>query len=317
MSTWLTSVVSKLTGMLASKPPSAHVGVFGKHPGWNDHIDDLGLDSEPLVAAKQYLYVHGIGGVVDSGKWENPPPEDPVIGFSHVFLWKDATNSILGKMWDSRDGKNRTKYPMIVCVHLSNRTTPGLPDTMPLLDELEVACKKTNSAEEVQSVIGNSRGRAAGLLNSPPIPPVNKAQFAEQIGLTRDAEATLRVVYASESYLGWMRTGPAAAIDLKLSDSKVQPQHIRVPSDQTQPLASILFWQSYFQTLLPDSVPQFYLAAVDAPWLDLIAGPLTARHLPCIRSGKKSMPPADSIPFELSDADREAARKKWAAFLES
>jgi hypothetical protein len=269
------------------------------------------------VAAKQYLYVHGIGGVVDSGKWENPPPDDQVIGFEHVFLWRDATNSIVGKMWASRDGKNRTKYPMIVTVHLSNRSVPGMPDIMPILEELETGCKKTNSAEEVQALIAASRGRAAGLLDAPAVTPINRAQFAEEIGLTRESDATLRVVYAAESYLGWMRSGPTAAIDLKLSDSKMQPQHIRVPSNKEKPLASILFWQSYFQTLLPDSVPQFYLAALDAPWLDLIAGPLTPRHLPCIRSGGKAMPPANSIPFELSEADRETARKKWAAFLES
>jgi hypothetical protein len=303
--------------MLASKPPSAHVCAFGKHPGWNDHIDDLGLDSEPLVAAKQYLYVHGIGGVIDSGKWENPPADEEVIGFRHVFLWRDATNAIFGKLWDSRDGKNRTKYPMVVCVHLSNRAAPGIPAVAPLLDELEASCKKTASAEDVQSLISGARARAAVLLDSPSIVPLNRAQFAEQIGLPPNAEPTLRLAYAAESYLGWMRNGPTAAIDMKLGQSKMQPQHIRVPSDPNRPVESIQFWQSYFQSILPDAVPQFYLAALDAPWLDLIAGPLTARHLPCIRSGAKSVPPAHTIPFELSDADRETARKRWATFLES
>ncbi len=317
MSSWLTSVVSKLSGMLASKPPSSHVCVFGKHPGWNDHIDDLGLDSEPLVAAKQELYVHGIGGVVDSGKWENPPPDDQVLGFRHLFLWKDATNLIFGRLWDSRDGKNRTKYPMVVCVHLSNRTTPGIPDPMPLLDELELACRKAATAEEVHQIVAAARPKAAALLQAPAAQGLHKPEFAEQIGLGRDAEATLRVAYSAESGLGWMRNGPTAAIDLKLTQSKIQAQHIRVPADAQRPLASLLFWQTYFEKVLPDTVPQFYLVSLDAPWLDLIAGPLTARHLACIRGGEKSFPPANSIPFNIADADQETARKKWAAFLEA
>jgi hypothetical protein len=317
MSSWLTSVVSKLTGMLASKPPSAHVCVFGKHPGWNDHIDDLGLDSEPLVAAKQELYVHGIGGVIDSGKWENPPPDDQVLGFRHVFLWRDATNLIFGRLWDSRDGKNRTKYPMVVCVHLANRTKPGIPDPMPLLDELELACRKAATAEDVHSIVAGARAKAAALLEAPAAQPLHKPEFAQQIGMGSEGEASTRVAYAAESSLGWMRNGPSAAIDLKLAQSKIQPQHIRFPADAQRPFASILFWQSFFQKTLPDTVPQFYLVSLDAPWLDLIVGPLTARHLACIRGGEKSFPPANSIPFNITDADQEAARKRWAAFLES
>jgi hypothetical protein len=315
MSTWLTSVVSKLTGILASKPPSAHVCVFGKHPGWNDHIDDLGLDSESLVATKQDLYIHGIGGVIDSGKWEALPPDDQALGFRHVFLWKDATNLIFGRMWDSSDGKGRKKYPMVVCVHLSSRSVPGIPDAIPLLDELEAACKKATSAEEVQSIVRAAREKAQGLLTAPAVLPPKRPEFAARIGLSAEAESTVRVAYAAESYLGWMRNGPTAVIDLKLSQSKLQPQHIRVPSDPKEPSSSLAFWQAYFQTLLPDTVPQFYLCSLDAPWLDLIAGPLTSRHLSCIKGGEKSVPPADAIPFNISDADREGSRGRWAAFV--
>jgi len=35
------------------------LAAFGKHPGWNDHMDDVGLETESLVAAKTRLYVDG------------------------------------------------------------------------------------------------------------------------------------------------------------------------------------------------------------------------------------------------------------------
>src|SRR5258705_3476695 len=43
------------------------LAAFGKHPGWDDHVEDLGLDSESLIFAKTLLYVQGIGGQIDSG----------------------------------------------------------------------------------------------------------------------------------------------------------------------------------------------------------------------------------------------------------
>ena len=107
----------------------------------------------------------------------------------------------------------------------------------------------------------------------------------------------------------------AAGLDLKLSRSNLQPQHIRVPADSAQPQESLAFWGDFFAAILPASVPQFFLASLDAAWLDIIVGPLTAKQLVCIRSGKQSVPLATDIPFNIPPAERERAEKLWAAFL--
>ena len=52
-----------------------HVAAFGKHPGWDDHIEEIGLDSDLLVKAKRLLYTEGIAGNIDSGAWEKLEPE--------------------------------------------------------------------------------------------------------------------------------------------------------------------------------------------------------------------------------------------------
>jgi hypothetical protein len=45
------------------------LAAFGKHPGWDDHIPGIGIDTELLAHFKQVLYVRGIGGQIDSGAW--------------------------------------------------------------------------------------------------------------------------------------------------------------------------------------------------------------------------------------------------------
>src|SRR2546425_1786022 len=46
------------------------LAAFGKHPGWDDHLPGLGLETELLVQIKQVFYVRGIGGQIDSAAWE-------------------------------------------------------------------------------------------------------------------------------------------------------------------------------------------------------------------------------------------------------
>src|SRR5262249_35748729 len=93
------------------------LGVFGKHPGWDDHIEDLGLETETLNLAKRVLYIEGVGGQIDAGAWEKLDPAQRTDGFNHVFLWQRGGQFLLGRMWSSSDGKGRTRYPMVLCAH--------------------------------------------------------------------------------------------------------------------------------------------------------------------------------------------------------
>src|SRR5438874_1572363 len=102
-----------------------HVAAFGKHPGWDDHIEEIGLDSAQLVNAKRVLYTECIGGNIDSGVWEKLD-SDKQIPFKHTFYWRTGepgAGLLVGKMWASRDGKGRTKYPMIVCAQVEGVPT--------------------------------------------------------------------------------------------------------------------------------------------------------------------------------------------------
>ena len=52
MASFLKGIMNKLGGGKSSRAPFINLGAFGKHPGWDDHIDDLGLESSQLINAK-------------------------------------------------------------------------------------------------------------------------------------------------------------------------------------------------------------------------------------------------------------------------
>lgn len=317
MAGWLNDIGNKLGGLIGKRPGAAHVGAFGKHPGWNDHLDDIGLDTEPLIAAKQYLYVQGIGGVIDTGQWEALPEGEALPEFRHTFFWVDERDLLVGKLWFSSDGKGRTKYPMVVCVHFANRNAPGIPDTIPLLEQLELSCRATTSPDDVRRLIAGAKMTAEQLLEAPAPPLSAKADFARAVGIEPNSETALRIAYAVDStFTGLDGTGVGKAnINLKLGQFKGTPQHIRVPADPARPLASQRFWSEFFAGSIPSGAPQLYIVPAASPWLDLIVGLPTARQLFCLRAGEKALPSANHIPFNLSDAAKAGATQHWERFF--
>src|SRR5689334_10706102 len=116
------------------------LGAFGKHPGWDDHIEDLGLETETLTLAKRILYIQGVGGQIDTGAWEKLEPSQRLEGFNHVFVWQRSGQFLLGRLWSSSDGKGRTRYPMVVCAHCVGASLKwGLEYVLPRLQDLEQA----------------------------------------------------------------------------------------------------------------------------------------------------------------------------------
>ena len=119
--TWFADLRERLIGPLGPKTPEIFLGAFGKHPGWDDHLDALGLDTEALILAKQHFYVQGIGGVIDSGVWDNAVQGGVIPEFKHLFAWSSGADLLVGRLWASADGKGRARYPMIACVHCAHQ----------------------------------------------------------------------------------------------------------------------------------------------------------------------------------------------------
>src|SRR6476620_6484709 len=150
-------------------PTGRFVGLaaFGKHPGWDDHVEDLGLETDSLNHAKITFYVNGIGGQIDSGAWEKLDPAQQLPAFKHLFLWQRSGQFLLGRLWSSSDGKGRKRYPMVLCLHFIGVSLRwALAQGLPALAELEETIKNAGSAEEVRTVLQQKRAALRDLLTS-------------------------------------------------------------------------------------------------------------------------------------------------------
>lgn len=160
-----------------SSPPRVDLAVFGKHPGWDDHIpDDVGLDTARLVEAKQRLYLQGIGGNIDGGAWDKLPATQQVA-FGHAFVWRPAPADgaaagdrelLVGRLWHSSDGKRRERYPMIACVSTTNAGADFVAaDVLPALAALAAECAAASTEQGVRSAVGRTRDALRLRLASP------------------------------------------------------------------------------------------------------------------------------------------------------
>src|SRR3984957_6683950 len=89
---------------------------FGKHPAWDDHIDDIGLTTETLVLTKQLLYSEGIATHLASGAWDQIEKSGNAIEFDHRLVWGRDQQVIVGALWASAHRKGRARFPLVICV---------------------------------------------------------------------------------------------------------------------------------------------------------------------------------------------------------
>src|SRR5256885_4927297 len=130
--------------------PRLTLAAFGKHPGWDDHLPGVGVETEALAHVKQAFYVSGIGGQIDSGAWEKLEVDKRLEEFDHIFLWLRQGHSLVGQLWSSTDGKGRLNYPMVLCVDGEGVSSAAMLRSLrPGLDRLRDACKATTSADKV------------------------------------------------------------------------------------------------------------------------------------------------------------------------
>ena len=249
---------------------------FGKHPGWDDHMDDLGLETESLVLAKKLLYTHGIGGQIAAGSWEKLPEDARVPAFNHTFAWMRGEQAIVGRMWTSSDGKRRTRYPMIACVQVSGGTcAEAIVHLLPLIESLEATCKATRSANEVRGAFDDSR-------------QFLRRQWLESSGEERRAEVSdpdqlANAISAIQRELRDFLTG-------SFRESRADSHHVRLPELGSGTAASLLGWTQLLALLLDEDAPRLLASPSSGPWCDLIAGEPTSAALFCLRAAAPVLP---------------------------
>jgi formylglycine-generating enzyme required for sulfatase activity len=289
----------------------AGLAAFGKHPGWDDHVEDLGLETESLNIAKTLFYINGIGGQIDSGAWERLEPAQQLPGFKHVFLWQRSGQFLIGRLWSSSDGKGRKRYPMVVCLHFIGVTLGwAMKQALPALDELEQALVQTTSADEVRGLLNRKRAALRESLLSAqvqgeyaPVSPEALHNIVQDGGGT-NREGFLRVLYQGKSQLAALAPGKFNA---RAQTVGLRAQQIRVPATGANPEQTLLFWTRFFLTQVDSSVPLLLALPLEANWLDATAGEPESHEFFCLRASPKAVPLVSEVPYTLDDAFRSGA----------
>ena len=294
-------------------PANRYIGLaaFGKHPGWDDHVEDLGLETESLILAKTLFYVNGIGGQIDSGAWEKLESAQQLPSFKHVFLWQRSGQFLVGRLWSSSDGKGRKRYPMVVCLHYIGVTLGwALKQAIPALAELEEALVRTNSAEDVRNILQRKRQALRETLPNAQIQgeyaPVSPEALNNilQNGGGPNREGFLRVLYQGQSQFGALAPGK---FNTRSQTSGFRAQQIRVPASGANPEQTLLFWTRFFQTQVDSSIPLLLTLPLEANWLDATVGEPESHEFFCLRASPKSVPLVSEVPYTLDDAFRSGA----------
>jgi hypothetical protein len=278
------------------------LGAFGKHPGWDDHIDDIGLEKESLVAAMQLLYVEGIGGQI--GAWEKLDWTSQ-IAFNHVFVWRRETQMLVGRMWASSDGKKRTRYPMVVCAHCVGASLSLVLDTLlAWLGELQARTTATTSADDVRGLVLQFRDALREWLSTaeevPAVQTFDADAFFSEIGFPAESEPLVKAFWH-------IRESQFAARRYK-ARAGLAPEQFRVLASSVSTARSLQFWERVFVSQLDPSVPMLFMAPIDQYWLDAIAGEPAPREFFCLRASPRALPLVSDAASELPETFGEEAQ---------
>jgi hypothetical protein len=295
------------------------LGAFGKHPGWDDHIEDLGLDTDSLNLAKRVLYMRGIGGQIDTGAWEKLNEEQRLPAFDHSFAWSRNRQFMLGRMWSSSDGKGRTRYPMIVCAHCIGLPLKwALTTIQPRLLEVERECREAKTAGDVRAVLSAALSpfrNAAKTINSgaesdvPDLGALAKFVSASEFGPQQ--EGWLRLLYWLQSQAGAFAPG---RYELQEDMSAFRAQLVRVPLGAESAAEAIPLWLRFLAGFVDAGIPLFFAWPTDGRWLDIAFGEPATQEFFCLRAARAALPLATEIPYEFEQKFRDRAARWLADF---
>ena len=310
MPNWLKNMLG------GSTPPGVFLGAFGKHPGWDDHIEPIGLDSEALLAARDILYVRGIGGVINEALWEKKP-EETLPQIAHLLSWNGESDTLIGRMWSSVDGKGRARYPMVAIAHLEVPFSYTLAcRTSKVLASVEARCRQSATAPEVRAAFASgledlrsSLAQPSDALGGEP-DRAACSQMANAMGLN-EGDTFARVLYAIEKARPNAHTPKTVSgkINLKMLESTdTSPaQQYRLPTDTQDSIDGIAFWQKVVTDFTRQKQPLLFIHPTGYNWVDLIIGTPTPRQLFCIRANETGLPPASAVPYQLDPSFRQEA----------
>lgn len=312
ISQWLGGLSGASSG---AAEPLAQICLFGKHPGWDDHMEDLGLVTQRLVDVRRALYAEGIAGNIDSGAWEKLGPDAKIQRFDHAFVWRfGPTEAVYGRLWASRDSRGRDKYPMVACFHCRGlRLEKMAPRCAAIIERLSSACRRTDDAHAVRGEFLReseaAKAQAPAFIGaSPAFDAACLRLAATDAALLADSgEGLTRCCYSI-----W-REGEAAAKSIKAGTER--GTHVRLPLIDIAESSlgrggSAWVWTSIAHDVLEERGIThdglFAIESLEHGHVDLICCGSEGRFAPtelfCLKAARSAIPAANEVPYTIEPA---------------
>ncbi len=289
-----------------TSPSDLSIFAFGKHPGWDDHIEGLGIVNDTLALCQSILYVKGIRGAIDSGIWEKTEPVKVIPDFEHLVLWQGRRSFLAARMWPSKDGKGRAKYPMLVGIHGGGVSLlQAFPMVAPVLEVLERECRAAKTSGEVIEVLelgrAQLRERIGTLAGSEVVPPLSGEDFQELFNNPSFSEPTTaweRLIYTCRNEFQDYTLGQFST---RRAEQSGQGRHIRLPLLNPSPVTGILNWLRFFRAEIDPMVPIFLSAHLSRNWCDVLIGEPDEQDFSFFKLNLEGIPMASDVPYNLPD----------------
>lgn len=279
---------------------------FGKHPAWDDHMDDIGLDTDFLVAAKRLLYIRGIRENIETGTWATLEENGSAIPFGHRFVWRHEQQILAGGLWSSRDGRGRQNYPLFLCTYLQTSLPAWLGlSLVPAVAALEPTCLCLSGPEEVQRYIQEQQETLRRTLASACVQSHNQEPGAALTHLARsmDTSSLLRILYHISREAG-----------VSLEHRGVNPERslmVRIPMSTTPIPLYPYWWFAFLQSWFSAGTILALFKPDGESWIDVFIGEPLASHVFALRAQTEAVPLASTIPYNIP-AEFETAFRKIA-----
>jgi hypothetical protein len=255
-----------------------HLAGFGKHPAWDDHIDDIGLATETLVLTKQLLYSEGIATQLASGAWDQIEKSGQAVEFDHRFVWGRNEQAIIGAIWASADRKGRTRFPLIICVQAGFDGPRAIGLLLAPLERLGTLCREAKTKEKISDSFSQIQEELNGAL----FPSTAGNLFSETCDLGETSIIPALVTLTA----GLRSRRPRSPGDT----ARTGGSHFRLATISSQVKDSLSFWSGYLARRSESSLPYVIIAANGRRWVDLIVGEPIPGNFFCLRANINALP---------------------------
>ena len=267
------------------------LAAFGKHPAWDDHLDDLGLNTETLALAKQLLYSEGIATQLASGAWDQLEKSGNAIEFDHRFVWGRDQQAIVGAIWASADRKRRTRFPLIICIQAGLDAPRASALLLDYVGQLGALCRIAKTQEELLSAFGPAQSE----LSRATLPTAGANLFSAITDLEENFILP-SLVTLSAGLKSKLVRGP-------LEIAKTGGSRFRLAAISSQTKDNLSFWSAYLAAhCAGPGLPYLVIAANGRKWIDLIVGEPRPNDFFCLRANENALP--------ISRAEIEAAQTR-------